>query len=166
MTGLGFLGTGNNSSVSAVSADGSVVVGDSTNSSGNWEAFRWTQATHMQSINQWLAGAGVAAPAGWQLVSAYGVSANGTVVTGDGTDPNGNSEAWLARVSSQGSGLLTNINAFNSSLLEAGSLGIQAGADLPNLTLFGAHHRSILDNGLIRSANNNGCGWATGDVAS
>ena len=165
MTGLGFLGTGNESYAYAVSADGSVVVGESY-SSGNSEAFRWTQATQMQSINQWLAGAGVAAPAGWQLQSATGVSANGTVVMGNGVDANGNNEAWLARVSSQGSGLLTNVTAFNNSLLEAGSRGLQAGADLPNLTLFGAHHRSILDNGLIRSANNNGCGWATGDVAS
>ncbi|MDP2153232.1 MAG: autotransporter domain-containing protein [Methylotenera sp.] len=159
MTGLGFLGTGWSSSAYGVSADGSVVVGESYNGS-NTEAFRWTQTTNMQSVAAWLAGAGVTVPAGLVLERASGVSADGNVLVGDGS----NNQAWLARVGPAGAGLLTDINAFNSSLIEAGARGVQAGAALPNLTMFGAHHRSILDNGLVRTSEDGGCAWVTVDA--
>ena len=162
MVSLGFLGTGTNSYANAVSADGGTVVGYGTNSSNHQETFRWSTTAGMQSISQWLNGAGVTIPTGWQSLQARGVSADGNVVVGSAQDGNGITQAWLARVG-PASGLITNMNAFNNSLIETASRGIQAGAALSNLTLFGAHHRSILDNGLARTTADSGCGWATAD---
>ncbi len=139
-----------------------MVVGSSENPY-DWHAFRWTQAGGMQDVAAWLAGAGVALPAGWTLISALGTNANGNVLVGQGTNPAGNDEAWLARVGPAGSGILLDLAAFNASLIEAGARGARAGVDLPNLTLFGAHHRSLLDSGLVRKANG-ACGWATADA--
>jgi len=172
MTGLGFLNTGEFhsgyfSNARGVSADGRVVVGQSQNNSGLNEAFRWTQATNMQSVAQWLAGAGVALPPDWFLNDATGVNGNGNVVVGIGTkpeNPTGSSQAWLARVGPEGSGLLTDIPAFNNTLIEAGSRGVQAGAGLVSLVMSGAHHRSLLDSGLARTQKGT-CAWATTDAA-
>lgn len=52
----------------------------------------------------------------------------------------------------------------STTLIEARVRGVQAGVGLPNLALFGAHHRSLLDSGLVRSANG-ACAWATADAA-
>jgi hypothetical protein len=84
------------------------------------------------------------------------------VVVGYATGPLGY-EAFLARVSDIGSGII-NSAAFNQSVIEAGGRAVQAGAGLPALALFGAHHRSLLDSGLARTANG-ACAWATGDIA-
>ncbi|MBU1666511.1 MAG: HAF repeat-containing protein, partial [Gammaproteobacteria bacterium] len=164
MGDLGTLG-GTNSNARSVSSDGAVVVGYSQ-ITGNaaYHAFRWTQAGGMQDVAAWLASAGVALPAGWTLNEASGVNANGNVLVGWGTNLASDYEAWLARVGPAGSGILLDIPAFNASLIEAGARGARAGVDLPNLTMFGAHHRSLLDNGLARTANG-ACGWATADAA-
>jgi probable HAF family extracellular repeat protein len=96
MADLGTLG-GTNSYANAVSADGTVVVG-SSDIAGNpaGSAFRWTASTGMKSIQGLLTGAGVSM-SGWSLTSATAVSADGSVIVGSGTDPSGNTEAWLAR---------------------------------------------------------------------
>lgn len=67
---VGHLG-GNEALAYAVSANGGVVVGQSTNSSGVYDAFRWTPATGIQSIGT-LGGRS----------QAYGVSDDGNVVAG------------------------------------------------------------------------------------
>jgi probable HAF family extracellular repeat protein len=102
MQGLGVLGVQTSdfrfSGVSAVSADGSVIVGESTNSNGvtDWvEAFRWSTETGMQSVAEWL-GPDVDLT-GILLDTAEGVSANGAVVIGWMTR-DGFNEAYLARV--------------------------------------------------------------------
>src|SRR5262249_11093473 len=112
MVDLGALGSASGVTVSlatAVSYDGSVVVGLSTSnrypigneviasSSGfrGSEAFRWTNATGMQSIAGLLEDNGINL-SGWQLQSASGVSADGTVIVGNGIDPMGNPSAWWA----------------------------------------------------------------------
>jgi len=164
MTDLGTL-NGINSAATAVSADGSVVVGYSS-IPDKWSnnAFRWTKTTGMQTITDWLTNAGVSVTPGWKLTDATGVNGNGNVVVGYGTNPSGTMEAWLAKVGPESSGLLTDIPAYNASLAEEGSSAIQLGVSLPNLALFGAHHRSILDFDLARDANGLGA-WTTGDVA-
>ena len=98
MTDLGTLG-GIDSYATAVSADGSVVVGGSliTGSPG-YRAFRWKAATGMQSISSLLTASGVNIT-GWTLSLANGVSADGTVILGTGTNPSGNTEAWITRCS-------------------------------------------------------------------
>ena len=71
LTWLGTLG-GGSSVASAVSADGSVVVGEARNASGLLRAFRWTQATGMQDLGT----------LGGDQSEAFGVSADGSVVVG------------------------------------------------------------------------------------
>ena len=104
MVGLGDLPGGNFHSVaSAVSADGSVVVGSSNigssvNSGNQYEAFRWTQAEGMVSLKDTLIGAGLDL-SGWNLDSANAISADGFTIVGDGTNPSGQREAWVANLS-------------------------------------------------------------------
>jgi probable HAF family extracellular repeat protein len=105
MTDLGTLG-GPISFATAVSADGSVVVGVSNTPTVVAEAFRWTAASGMKSVSGLLTAGGVNIT-GWSLELASGVSADGSVVVGSGTDPNGDTQAWLARFSAGGTGLIT-----------------------------------------------------------
>jgi len=102
MTGLGFLPGGSASNIplegAGVNADGTVVVGTAIDASGALQAFRWTAATRMQSVLTLLQAAGVVTMAGWRLTSASGVSADGTVIAGDGVDPVGQSQGWIARL--------------------------------------------------------------------
>jgi uncharacterized protein YhjY with autotransporter beta-barrel domain len=101
MTGLGFLPGGSTSQATGVSANGLVVVGSGNSTAAvSGEAFRWMQSTGMQSIKGLLSASGVNMT-GWSLTQATGVSADGAVVVGYGTDPSSNVEAWLARFSTQ-----------------------------------------------------------------
>src|SRR6476646_8638657 len=78
--GLGFLPGGSSGGASAVSADGSIVVGsaNSSNSSpGYGEAFRWTQSAGMVGLGD--------RPGGSFISNAWGVSGDGSVVAGEGT---------------------------------------------------------------------------------
>lgn len=170
---------GSASWANGVSADGSVVVGGSMLAGdADQRAFRWTQSGGMQSVADWLAAAGVAVPAGMALTDATAVNADGTVIVGYGANASSHTEAWLARVTPPGgtvpgstpsgnpvlgSGLI-NVNAFNATVIEAGARSAQAGAEMPNLALFGAHHRSLLDAGLARTKDG-ACAWATADAA-
>ena len=98
MVGLGYLAGGDPfSRANGVSADGSVVVGFAISASGN-EAFRWTSENGMQSVASILTTAGVDL-AGWTLLSASGVSADGNTIVGDGINPDGLAEAWVANLS-------------------------------------------------------------------
>ncbi len=98
MVGLGFLPGGNSSYAYGINADGSAVVGESDNNVlQTREAYRWTAATGMQSIEDVLSADG-ADLAGWILQSAQNVSADGSVITGSGADPSGKSEAWIAHI--------------------------------------------------------------------
>ena len=99
MHDLGSLG-GVSSAAFGVNDDGSVVVGYS-HLTGNTTtcAFRWTQATGMQSVEDWIvAHGGSPLAAGNSLQIARSVSADGNVVVGSGV-LNGRSQAFIARVS-------------------------------------------------------------------
>ena len=85
-----------------VSADGKTVVGYAAQNCCDWVAFRWTHATGMQSLNDWLEAVGVDA-SNVSFYSAYGVSANGNGVVGQLT--NGN--AYLALVKANKTGTPT-----------------------------------------------------------
>jgi hypothetical protein len=61
------------------------------------QAFRWTPSTGIRAVQSLLAQAGVDT-SGWQLTSANGVSADGTVIVGTGIDPDGNSQGWIAHI--------------------------------------------------------------------
>lgn len=80
MVSLGTLG-GEYSYASAVSADGSIVVGGSVNGSLGWEAFRWTESGGMEGLGDFTGGSFYSA--------AYDVSANGSVIVGTGSSASG-----------------------------------------------------------------------------
>ncbi len=80
-----------------ISADGSVIVGGSGNDF-RFQAFRWTEAAGMQPIQGILENLGVDMT-GWALRSASSVSADGSVIVGTGTNPDGNTEGWVAYIS-------------------------------------------------------------------
>jgi uncharacterized membrane protein len=83
---------------SDISADGSVIVGGS-GEDARFEAFRWTATSGMRSVQQMLQELGVDL-GGWNLGFASGVSADGSVIVGNGTNPAGQPEAWVAVIPS------------------------------------------------------------------
>jgi autotransporter-associated beta strand protein/probable HAF family extracellular repeat protein len=95
MVGLGYLPGGVVSIATGVSADGSVVVGQSFIGDDN-QAFRWTQSLGMQSIAGILSANGDSV--GMQLNFASGVSADGITIVGSGTVAFGDLGAWVARI--------------------------------------------------------------------
>ncbi len=104
MSDLGTLG-GTSSSARAISADGRVVVGTSA-VNNRVAAFRWTAGTGIQSVQSLLAAAGVNV-SGWQLQTADAVSADGTVIGGNGINPLNLPQGWLAVCSPVCRGLIT-----------------------------------------------------------
>jgi uncharacterized membrane protein len=100
MIGLGDLpGADFASSAADVSADGRVIVGSSaTDQIGG--AFIWDAFHGMRNLQQVLIDEhGLANQlAGWQLLAAKGISADGLTIVGDGFNPDGNLEAWLVRL--------------------------------------------------------------------
>jgi probable HAF family extracellular repeat protein len=83
MQNLGFLPGGSWSYAWAVSADGSVVAGNS-GTAGGAAAFLWTAQSGMVELNGYLASLGVDLT-GWSLQTIRGVSADGSSVAGAGT---------------------------------------------------------------------------------
>jgi probable HAF family extracellular repeat protein len=80
-----------------VSADGSIVVGTSP-SDLNSEAFLWNTDDGMMSLKYVLENQYGLDLTGWNLACATAISDNGLNMVGYGTNPDGNWEAWLARI--------------------------------------------------------------------
>jgi probable HAF family extracellular repeat protein len=104
MVGIGILPGFDTSLAQDVSVDGSLVVGYSGD---DWftpgEAFLWDASHGMRSlrdvlVNDFDLGASLA---GWTLASANDMSADGQFIVGSGTNPSGNTEAWIARIGPQ-----------------------------------------------------------------
>lgn len=93
MVSIGVIGSDTISRANAVSADGSVVVGYSGLNNNNRRAFRWTDATGMVSVEDWLRNNGVTVASDFTK-EAKGVSDDGSVVVGT-TSSN---TAFIARV--------------------------------------------------------------------
>ena len=98
--GLGFLPSGDLSSASAVSANGSVVVGFSNSAAGEpYEAFRWFEAGGMQVLGD--------LPGGDFWSEAYAVSADGLVVVGTSHSASGHEAfRWIESQGMEGLGEL------------------------------------------------------------
>jgi uncharacterized membrane protein len=94
MVSLGTLSGGESLSYAAqaVSADGSIIVGNANGVDG--DVFIWDAVNGMRSLSDVLTGAGVSL-GGWQLSSVAGISANGSVIVGTGTAPDGHLQAWV-----------------------------------------------------------------------
>jgi probable HAF family extracellular repeat protein len=90
MKGLGTLVAGEPSEARAVSADGKTIVGVSAG-----EAFVWDEVNGMRSVKASLQAASFDM-SGWTLEVATGVTDDGVTVVGWGTNPDGNTEGWVA----------------------------------------------------------------------
>ncbi|HUH60972.1 MAG TPA: autotransporter domain-containing protein [Candidimonas sp.] len=147
-TGMESLGTINGGTMSLandVNAAGDVVVGTSADgATGNtMRGFRWTPKSGMQSVEQWLADNGVTV-SGATSAAAYGVNAEGNVVTGRLA----NNHAFIARVGAGGSGLI-DVAAYNNSLMRVANAATlaQHNADLAMNGLHGNPMRGLLPPG-------------------
>jgi probable HAF family extracellular repeat protein len=101
MVGLGDLPGGVFfSSANGVSGDGSVVVGRGDSANGS-EAFIWNISQGMRSLREVLTNDYSLDLTGWTLAEATAISADGLSIVGIGTNPNGNTEAWIARLDGQ-----------------------------------------------------------------
>ena len=115
MVGLGDLPGGDFfSAATSLSADGSVVVGAATSSTGS-KAFAWDETNGMRAIQQILMDQGIDMT-GWDLAQANGISADGSTVVGYGTNPSGQTEAWIATLPEPNPGMLLGIGLAGMSL--------------------------------------------------
>ncbi len=96
MMGLGALpGTFFGSQALAVSANGSVVVGSSLSGAGN-RAFIWDAVNGMRNLADVLVAEAGVDLTGWTLNEATGISDDGTVIVGNGVNPSGQFEGFIA----------------------------------------------------------------------
>ena len=95
---LGYLSLHNNGSyyseAFSVSGDGSTVVGTSIDTDA-YRGFNWNKAHGMQDIESILTNAGIDIR-GWNLTQINSISDDGSTIVGSGTNPDGNTEAWIA----------------------------------------------------------------------
>jgi probable HAF family extracellular repeat protein len=80
-----------------VSADGSVIVGQASSTIGS-QAFYWTEALGVVNLRDLLIANGSSNLSGWNLISAEDVSSDGLTIVGFGTNPAGDTEAWVATI--------------------------------------------------------------------
>lgn len=105
MVGLGDLPGGDFASfASDTTANGSIVVGRSDvlggQFSSSFDPFMWDEAHGMRNlvnvlINDYGLGSALI---GWDLIEAIAISDDGRVIIGNGINPDGNFEAWIARI--------------------------------------------------------------------
>ena len=121
MTGLGDLEGGNfNSSAVGVSADGSTVVGRGESANG-FEAFVYDAAEGIRSVRELLEELGQGDQlTGWTLDFPRGISADGLTIVGEGTNPDGNFEAWIAVIPEPTSALVMMVLGRGASRSPAG----------------------------------------------
>jgi probable HAF family extracellular repeat protein len=89
----------------SMSADGSVIVGEGSTQSGRIEGFVWDQAHGIRSLPDVLASVGLSAP-GWELGGVHAISDDGLTIAGQGRNPQGRLEAWIAVLPEPSSGVL------------------------------------------------------------
>jgi probable HAF family extracellular repeat protein len=99
MVGLGDLPGGEHRSTAlSVTADGSIVVGHATSGVGS-EAFIWDRDNGMRSLNEVIVDDYGINLNGWFLIGDTKISSDGRIITGMGINPDGNHEAWIAKLS-------------------------------------------------------------------
>jgi uncharacterized membrane protein len=101
MVGLGRVPGGLTSNALAVSADGSVIVGEvGMQMAPLFRAFVWDTAHGMRNLKDFLINTGGLGSelAGWVLERATGVSSDGRRIVGNGINPQGRQEAWVATI--------------------------------------------------------------------
>ena len=108
MVGLGDIAGGDFSSQAfAVSADGSIIVGEERTDDGQ-AAFIWDEIGGMRSLEAVLVDLGLDLT-GWELTAATGISFDGFTIVGRGRNPEGRKEAWIATIPEPSTGALVGI---------------------------------------------------------
>ena len=96
MVALGVLPGGTIESVALACSDGGeVVVGWGTTNQGQ-EAFIWDEAQGMRRLIEVLANEYHLNTSGWTLLSATDITADGKTIVGNGINPDGAREGWIA----------------------------------------------------------------------
>ena len=98
---LGVLEGYSSSEAAAVSGDGALVVGYSSgrkNDKFTSRAFIWDSARGMREIQSILKSQYDLDLPGWTLDEATAISSDGTAIVGEGTNPQGNRQAWIVRI--------------------------------------------------------------------
>ena len=111
ITGLGDLpGGAFDSRANDTNVNGDVVVGYGTTASGT-EAFIWSQRYGgLRNLQEFLTiDRNIAVPTGWTLEEAVAVSADGGIVLGTGTNPDGQTEAFLAVIPEPASAMMLGV---------------------------------------------------------
>jgi probable HAF family extracellular repeat protein len=87
-------------SAHGVSSDGSVIVGIASAPPApvDGQAFYWSEALGVIILRDLLIANGAANLTGWNLISAEDVSGDGLTIVGYGTNPAGETEAWVATI--------------------------------------------------------------------
>jgi probable HAF family extracellular repeat protein len=93
------------SQAQATNADGSVIVGSGRAEETNL-AFIWTEADGFRAVQDVLASEYGLDLTGWTLQHAFDVSADGRTIVGIGTNPDGDTEGWIAVIPEPSAGLL------------------------------------------------------------
>lgn len=151
MSNLGTLTLGTYSLANNVSANGLVVVGEADNAAGEERAFRWTAATGMKTVEDWLTSTGVTVGAGMESKAASDVSDDGNTVVGQLQ----NGHAFIAV---GGAGLVT-IADLHTSLASAAPVSAQALASA-EMVMHGAHSRPLS----YRVGKGKNTFWTAGDI--
>ena len=88
------------SGANAVSADGGSVVGFGYTEEESYQAMIWDAANGMRSVQDILINEkGLSEElAGWKLDTATDMSADGLTIIGEGINPAGNREVWIAHI--------------------------------------------------------------------
>lgn len=94
MQGLGVLPGANSSVARGVSGDGEIVIGASNFFGGR--AFFWSSTSGMIDLKPHLIALGASGLDGWMLEAANAISQDGRYIVGQGTDPAGRTQAFLA----------------------------------------------------------------------
>jgi uncharacterized membrane protein len=98
---LGVLDGYSSSEAAAVSGDGALVVGYSSglkNDKFTSRAFIWDSVRGMREIQSILKSQYDLDLPGWTLDEATAISSDGTAIVGEGTNPQGNRQAWIVRI--------------------------------------------------------------------
>ncbi|HMQ14706.1 MAG TPA: hypothetical protein PKC49_01915 [Phycisphaerae bacterium] len=82
------------SCANGVNTYGDIVVGTSLTDAG-FEAFIWTPGGGIRRLHEVLVNVYGLDLTGWTLTSAQGISSNGKVIVGRGTNPVGQNESWV-----------------------------------------------------------------------
>lgn len=147
---LGFMPVGQGrTGAEDVSADGSTVVGWGKDTLNDSVAAIWTAEYGMRSVKDLLVSDFHLDLTGWSLYSAEGISDDGLVVVGLGINPNGDWEAWIARMVDCDDGNPVTVDFWNPALGACESLLIEDGRVIPivvDRVTSGLMPRRLIDN--------------------